>query len=69
MRRITEPPSPEEGVRQFLLMLREGRGLSDLRSLLPEGATMRDALIARRRQAQVQRQPCSFLDDELGIER
>jgi len=69
MRRIDQPPDPEEGLREFLRMLKEGRGLADLRALLPEGATTQDALTARRRQAQLDRQPCSFLDEELGIER
>ena len=69
MRRAHPPLSPEEGLRQYEQMLREGRGLRDLQALLPEGATLEDALRERRRQAQIDRQPCSFLDEELGIER
>ncbi len=45
------------------------QGLKDLLALLPEGSTLEDAYRFRKASFQRLRQPCSFLDRELGIAR
>ena len=45
------------------------QGLKDLVALLPEGSTLEDAYRFRKASFQRLRQPCSFLDRELGIVR
>lgn len=45
------------------------QGLLDLLALLPAGSTLEDAYRFRKASIQRLRQPCSFLDRELGIVR
>lgn len=56
-------------MRAFLDMARAGDGLGRLLALMPEGSTLADARRLHRRTKQRFRQPCGFLDRELGIER
>ena len=57
VRRLDRPPTPEESYRRFVAMLREGRGLRDLRAFLPEDATDEDVLKLHRRLRGIGRQP------------
>jgi hypothetical protein len=58
-----------EGLADFDEMMWSKQGLKLLLAKMPEGSTLADAERLRERVKQMGRQPCSFLDEELGIER
>lgn len=53
----------------FEQLLRSLHGLRLLLAGMPPGSTLDDARLLHRRLKQSARRPCSFLDDELGIQR
>jgi len=59
----------DKSIQDFMRMQEEGLGLELIRQELGANATRADALRFHRRLAQLTRRPCSFLDEELGIER
>ena len=59
----------EESLAEFRRMFEEQWGLKAMLATMPPGSTMEDALRLHRRLKQMDRQPCSFLDEELGIHR
>ncbi len=69
MRRSFPVPSFEKSIADFEAMLRGQEGLRMLLPHLHPGATMEDARRLYERLNQVDRRPCSFLDQDLGIQR
>ena len=69
MRRRSPPPTVEQSIAACEAMLRSKQGLHDLLALMPPGSTLEDARRLREKTMQKQRQPCSFLDRDLGITR
>jgi hypothetical protein len=68
MRRTGSQPHAS-GIDRVAALMREGSGLRLLQAALPAGATLADARRARERILQLGRQPCSFLDRALDIDR
>jgi hypothetical protein len=69
MRRLQTPPGPEEGLRQFCLMAKEGLALRALLPFLPPGATLEDARTLYKRLGQQGRRPSKLLDSRYGVQR
>lgn len=69
MRRQRTPPSPEEGLRQFCLMAKEGLALRALLQFLPPSATLEEARILYKRLGQQSRRPSPLLDERYGVQR
>lgn len=69
MRRRQTPPCPEEELRLFLLMAKDGFALRALLPYLPPGATLRDAHRLYKRLGQQSRKPSKLLDERYGVRR
>jgi hypothetical protein len=63
------PAAPEKALDRLWAMMRSRHGLELLRAQMPPGATLEQARRLRGRIKQEGRQPCSFLDRELGVLR
>ncbi len=69
MQRRRKPPGPEEGLRLFLLMAKEGFGLRALLAYLPPGATTKDARLLYKRLGQQSLKPSKLMDERYGVRR
>ena len=69
MRRRQTPPGPEEGLRQFCLMAKEGVALRALLPFLPPGATLEDALKPYKYLGHQTRKSSKILDTRYGVRR
>lgn len=69
MRRRQTPPGPEEGLRLFCLMAKEGLALRAFFPFLPPGATLEDALQLFKRLGQQSRKASKILDDRYCVVR
>lgn len=69
MRRLRPPPGPEEGLRLFLLMAKEGFALRALLPYLPPGASLDEARLLYKRLHQQSRQPSKLMDERYGVRR
>ncbi len=69
MRRRQTPPCPEEGLRLFLLMAKDGFALRTLLPYLPPGATLGDARRLCKRLGQQGRKPFKLPDERYGVQR
>lgn len=69
MQRRQTPPCPEEGLRLFLLMAKDGFALRTLLQYFPPGATLGDARCLYKRLGQQSRKPSKLLDERYGVRR
>ncbi len=69
MQRRRTPPGPEEGLRLFLLMAKEGFALRALLPYLPPGATIKDAQLLYKLLGQQSRKPSRLMDERYGVRR
>lgn len=69
MRRRQTPPSPEEGLRQFCFMAKEGLALRALLPFLPPGANLEEARMLYKRLGQQSRKASRVLDERYGVRR
>jgi hypothetical protein len=63
------PATLQESWADFERMVLSKEGLRLMLASMPPGSTLEDAARLHRKLAQLSRRPCSFLDEELGIER
>lgn len=66
---LKPPRDPRKAWEDFERMFASQEGLDLMLASMPPGSTRADALRLHRKLAQMTRRPCSFLDEELGIER
>jgi len=69
MRRMSPPPESADALRQFVDLQKAGMGLKFMLPYLPPGASLVEARRLYKRLGQESRTPCSFLDDQLGVQR
>lgn len=69
MRRAHPPLESSEALRQFKEMQTSEMGLKFMLPYLPQGASLEEARRLYKRLGQTSRTPCTFLDDQLGVQR